>query len=63
MTRSRRSVGTFAALGALAAAFALTIPTIAGQGGRGAGQNGRAGERVRLDSQKDMDMKITTRSR
>ena len=45
MTRSRRSIGAFAALGALAAAFALTSPTIAGQGGRGAGQNGRGSER------------------
>jgi poly-gamma-glutamate capsule biosynthesis protein CapA/YwtB (metallophosphatase superfamily) len=50
MTRSRSSVGPLAPLGALAA-FALTIATAAGQGGRGAP--------VKLDTAKDMDMKIT----
>jgi poly-gamma-glutamate synthesis protein (capsule biosynthesis protein) len=51
MTRSRRSVGPIAPLGVLAAALALTITTIAGQGGRGAP--------VKLDTPKDMAMKIT----
>jgi len=64
MTRSRRSggllAGLLAAACAIAAALALTIPTIAGQGGRGGGQGGRGGAPpVRLDSPKDMDMKIT----
>jgi len=55
MTRARRSIAPFAALGVAAGALAFTI-TMTGQG-RGGG--GRGGAEVRLDSAKDMDMKIT----
>jgi poly-gamma-glutamate capsule biosynthesis protein CapA/YwtB (metallophosphatase superfamily) len=57
MRRSRRSGGLLAPACALAAALALTITAVAGQGGR---QGGRGGAPpVRLDGPKDMDMKIT----
>jgi poly-gamma-glutamate capsule biosynthesis protein CapA/YwtB (metallophosphatase superfamily) len=53
MTPSRGSVGPLAGAGVLAAALALTITTIAGQGGRAGAPP------VKLDSAKDMAMKIT----
>jgi len=59
MTRSRHSARPVAVAAIFTAALALTFTTITGQG-RGGGQGGRgAAAPVRLDTAKDMDMKIT----
>jgi poly-gamma-glutamate synthesis protein (capsule biosynthesis protein) len=51
-----RTVGRIAASGTFAAALVLSMATITGQGGRGQGAGGGP---VRLNTPKDMEMKIT----